>query len=379
MQRRLFLFQTLGVLGLSTACSSPEAEPQPEAPAATLNEAKLEEAAAHIQEWVDDGKLTAASLTVGRGDTRFARGFGTAKDNADTIFLLASITKPMTAVSLMVLADRGELALGDPVQKFIPEFTGDGREKITIKDVLCHTSGLPDQLPENVELRKRHAPLEEFVERAIKTPLLFEPGTEQKYQSMGTLLASEVAQRITKKPFREFLKEVLFTPLGMSHSALGLGDFKIPETAQSQMEEAPALYGGGNNPTWDWNSLYWRDLGAPWGGAHSTGSDLTKMLEYFLDPDDRVLKPETARSMLVNQNGELPPWGIGFDVAPDSFAKGCSDRTFGHSGSTGTLFWADPETKLTFVMLTTLPARVSREPLINPVSDMVSEAIAANA
>ena len=341
---------------MSTACSSPE--PEPEVEAVTLNGAKLDEAAAHIQKWVDDGKLTAASLTVGRGDARFAQGLGTAKDNADTVFLLASITKPMTAVAMMVLADRGELALTDPVQKFIPEFTGDGREAITIKDILCHTSGLPDQLPENVELRKRHEPLEEFVKLAIKTPLLFKPGTEQKYQSMGLLLASEVAQRITKKPFRAFLKEVVFTPLGMNY---------------------PALYGGGDNSSWDWNSLYWRDLGAPWGGAHSTGSDLTKMLEYFLHPDDRVLKPDTARSMVLNQNGDLPPWGIGFGVAPGSFAKGCSNRTFGHSGATGTLFWADPETEMTFVMLTTLPSNESREPLINPVSDMVSEAVAVNA
>lgn len=377
MQRRRFLYQTLGALGLSAACSAPEREP--EAEAVSLNPAKLDEAAAFIEKWVDDGKLRAASLTVGLDGERFARGFGDAKDEPDTIFLLASITKPMTAIAMMVLADRGELTLQDPVHKFIPEFTNGDRKDITIKDILCHTSGLPDQLPENVELRKRHAPLEEFVERAIKTPLLFKPGAEQKYQSMGLLLASEVAQRITNKPFRDFLKEVVFTPLGMQHSALGVGGFKIPDTAQSQIEEAPALYGGGDNSSWDWNSLYWRDLGAPWGGAHSTGSDLTRLLDYFLDPDERVLKPETARAMLANQNGDLPAWGIGFAVAPGSFGKGCSDRTFGHSGATGTLFWADQGTGLTFVMLTTLPARVSRETLINPVSDMVSEAVAADA
>ncbi len=377
MQRRRFLYQTLGALGLSAACSAPVKEP--EAEAVSLNPAKLDEAAAFIEKWVDDGKLRAASLTVGLDGERFAWGFGDAKDEPDTIFLLASITKPMTAIAMMALADRGELTLQDPVHRFIPEFTDGDRKDITIKDILCHTSGLPDQLPENVELRKRQAPLEEFVERAIKTPLLFKPGAEQKYQSMGLLLASEVAQRITNKPFREFLKEVVFTPLGMQHSALGLGGFKIPETAQSQVEEAPALYGGGDNSSWDWNSLYWRDLGAPWGGAHSTGSDLTRLLDYFLDPDERVLKPETARAMLANQNGDLPAWGIGFAVAPGSFGQGCSDRTFGHSGATGTLFWADQGTRLTFVMLTTLPARVSRKTLINPVSDMVSEAVAAKA
>jgi CubicO group peptidase (beta-lactamase class C family) len=376
MKRRLFLYQTLGALGLSSGCSGPEAEV--ESAPAMLNEGKLDEAAAHTQKWVDDGELRAASLTVGRGSESYARGFGEAKD-PNTIFLLASITKPMTAVAMMVLADRGELKLEDPVHKFIPEFTEGDRKDITIKDILSHTSGLPDQLPENVELRKRFAPLEEFVERAIKTPLLFKPGTEVKYQSMGLLLASEVAQRITKQPFRKFLKDVVFSPLGMNHTELGLGDLKIPETAQSQVDKSPALYGGGDNSSWDWNSQYWRDLGAPWGGAHSTGADLTTLLNYLLDPDDRVLNPPTAQSMIVDHNQGLNrPWGIGFGVEPGSFAKGCSDRTFGHSGATGTLFWADPATKLTFVMLTTLPAQVSREPLINPVSDMVSEAVAVN-
>lgn len=376
MKRRMFLYQTLGAMGLSAACSGPEHEK--ESAAALLDEVKLNAASAHIQKWVDDGTLRAASLTVRRGGAGVAQGFGEAKD-PNTIFLLASITKPMTAVGMMVLADRGELKLEDPVHRFIPEFSEGDRKDITIKDILSHTSGLPDQLPENVELRKRLAPLEEFVQLAIKTPLLFKPGTEMKYQSMGLLLASEVAQRITKMPFRDFLKEVVFSPLGMNHTALGVGDFKIAETAQSQVDQSPALYGGGDNSSWDWNSQYWRDLGAPWGGAHSTGADLTKLLDYFLDPDERVLKPATAQSMIVNHNQGLnKPWGIGFAVEPGSFAKGCSDRTYGHSGATGTLFWADPATKLTFVMLTTLPSNVSQEPLIKPVSNLVSEAVAVN-
>ena len=138
MQRRRFLYQTLGALGLSAACSAPEREPEEEA--VSLNPAKLDEAAAFIKKWVDDGKLRSASLTVGLDGERFARGFGDAKDDPDTIFLLASITKPMTAIAMMVLADRGELTLQDPVHKFIPEFTDGDRKDITIKDILCHTS-----------------------------------------------------------------------------------------------------------------------------------------------------------------------------------------------------------------------------------------------
>ena len=372
MRRRMFLLQ-MGAM--TAACSAPEPETTP----AAFHQEKLDQAAAHIQSWTGDGKLVSASLHVTRGEETFSKAFGKAT-SPETVFLLASITKPMTAAGMMVLADRGELKLEDPVHKFIPEFTEGDRKLITIEDILSHSSGLPDQLPENIELRQRHAPIEEFIERAIKTPLLFKPGSEVKYQSMGLLLASEVAQRITKQPFRDFLKENVFDPLDMRRTALGVGDVPLEELvegAPSQVEHAPALYGGGDNSSWDWNSLYWRDLGAPWGGAHSTGPDLSKLLAYFLAPDDRVLKPSTARSMLTNHNQGLNrPWGIGFSVEPGSFGKGCSAKTFGHSGSTGTLFWADPETNMTCVILTTLPATISREPLINPVSDWVSDAAA---
>jgi CubicO group peptidase (beta-lactamase class C family) len=162
----------------------------------------------------------------------------------------------------------------------------------------------------------------------------------------------------------------------MNRSALGLGRFKIPETAQCQVDQAPALYGGGSGDTktWDWNSPYWRNLAAPWGGAHSTGPDIAKLLEYFLDPDGKLLKKGTAASMIADQNHGLnEPWGVGFAVKPGSFGRACSPKTFGHGGSTGTIAWADPATKLTCVVLTTLPARVSNKILLKPVSNLVSE------
>lgn len=345
---------------------------------AALQRSTLDEAAGLIRQSVDSGEVRAASLHVRQQSYTFRRTFGEAK-TPDAIFLIASITKPMTATGVMVLADRGEVALADPVRKFIPEFTEGDRKLITVRHLLTHTSGLPDQLPENVELRKRLAPLKEFVERAIRTPLLFKPGTQVSYQSMGLLLAAEIAERITGEPFPRFLDKELYQPLGMKRSALGLGRFTIADTMQCQVDEAPGLYGGGPGDTksWHWNSPYWRNLAAPWGGAHSTGPDLAKFLEYFLKPDGRVLKPETAAAMIVSQTGGLEgPRGIGFMVAPGSFGRACSPKTFGHSGATGTIAWADPVKKLTCVVLTTLPARVSRESLLKPVCDRVSEAAA---
>src|SRR5262249_3199222 len=157
----------------------------------------------------------------------------------------------------------------------------------------------------NAELRKRHAPLEEFVERAIRTPLLFKPGTKYSYQSMGILLASEIARRITRIPFPSFLSEQVFKPLGMTRTALGLGRFKIAETASCQVEQAAPEGGGVSDADWNWNSPYWRGLGVPWGGAHSTCGDITAFLESFLHPDGKVLKPETAASMVADHTPGL--------------------------------------------------------------------------
>ena len=133
-----------------------------------------------------------------QGGFEFARAYGAAK--VDTPFLVASLTKPMTVSAVMLLRDRRQLELTDPVKQFLPQFQGDGREAITIKHLITHTSGLPDMLPENVELRKRHAPLSEFVERTCRTGLLFQPGEQVRYQSMGILLAAAIVEKITAQP-----------------------------------------------------------------------------------------------------------------------------------------------------------------------------------
>ena len=342
--------------------------------ARSLREGKLEESARLIQRFVTEGKLRAASLQVRRNERIFGQAFGKAT-TPDKIFLIASITKPMTAAGIMILVDRGELALGDPVHKYISQFTAGDRKLITIRHLLTHTSGLPDGLPDNIELRKRHAPLKEFVERVLETPLLFRPGTRVKYQSMGFLLAAEVIERVTHKRLRDFLRDELFHPLGMRNTVLGLDSLKISDTAQSQVEEEPDLYGtGSETQSWNWNSRYWRDLGAPWGGAHSTGPDLEKFLWHFLHPDGSVLREDTAAAMVTNQNQGLEtPWGLGFMVQTERFGTVCSPQTFGHWGATGTVAWADPRRDLSCVLLTTLPARVSGKTLLEPVSDLVAE------
>ena len=205
----------------------------------------------------------------------------------------------MTAAALMTLYDRGRFRLDDPVRKFIPEFTGAARDRITVRHLLTHVSGLPDQLPENAALRRRHAPLSEFVAGAVRTPLLFEPGSRYGYSSMAILLAAEIARRISGTEFPAFIEQAVFRPLKMEHSALGLGRFPLEATMRCQAEDAAPESGAGDPAAreWDWNSPYWRRLGSPWGGVHASAPDVARFLAEFLHRQGRAVRPETAGLM----------------------------------------------------------------------------------
>ena len=112
--------------------------------------------------------LAAALLHVVQKDETYTRHFGKA-DSDDAMFLLGSISKPINVTAVMTLFDKGKFQLDDPVKKHLPDFTGDGRDDVTIRHLLTHVSGLPDQLPNNDELRKQHASLAEFAKQAMRT------------------------------------------------------------------------------------------------------------------------------------------------------------------------------------------------------------------
>ncbi|MCB1091135.1 MAG: beta-lactamase family protein, partial [Verrucomicrobiae bacterium] len=212
MKRRSFLHHTGGLAACGTTSVF-----------AALKRDGLEAAGDILRVATASGQISAASLYVSQGDTVFGQAFGTGASVDDCIFLLASISKTISTAALMTLFDQGKFALDDPVAKFIPEFTGEGREKITVRQLLTHVSGLPDQLPENAKLRASRAPLSAFVEAAIRTPLLFAPGDRYNYSSMAILLATEVAQRISGKPFATLVDEAIYQPLEMKYSAMGVG------------------------------------------------------------------------------------------------------------------------------------------------------------
>lgn len=362
MKRRTFLHCGLTALGGANLF-------------AMLQNDHWEEAARILERSTAAGDVSAAVLHVSQRGSTFSRRFGNAPSH-DSMFLLGSISKPIAVAALMTLFDQGAFDLENPLQKFLPTFAGDGREKVTIRHLLTHVSGLPDQLPNNNLLRKSHASLAEFAEHAIRTPLHFEPGTRYQYSSMAILLASQVAERISGTEIRKLIETSVFQPLQMEHSAQGLGHFSLEEMITCQTEHAAPESGGGDPDAsdWDWNSSYWRALGAPWGGTHASAADVARFLAEFLYARGKILKPDTARRMASNQNGPgITPRGLGLNVGSDSGSPGCSERTFGHTGSTGTLCWADHASETLCVILTSLPARA-----IDPhPRDVASAAIAA--
>lgn len=330
-----------------------------------------------LEQGTESGLIGAAAIDVRQGETRFRRSFGAAKSE-NAVFLLASISKPISIAAVMTLFDQGLFQLDNPVRKFIPEFTAGGRDKVTMRHLMTHVSGLPDQLPENAALRSRHAGLPEFVNAAIRTPLLFTPGSRYSYSSMAILLATEVARRISGKSFASLVDETVFGPLAMKHSALGVGQLDFGSLMRCQVDNAAPESGAGDPVTkdWNWNSRYWRNLGAPWGGAHGSAADVARFLNAFLNPPDEWLKPDTARSMITNHNpANIRPRGLGFDLGKGIAGPYLSDNAFGHGGSTGTLCWADPKTDSVFVVLTTLPSKAADPHPREVTSRIVGEAV----
>ena len=346
MRRRTFLGTALAVANASPLCADRRA-------------GRWGDAVGVLERSTAAKQVEAAVLHVVRGGESFTRHFGKAT-SGDAMFLLGSISKPINVTAVMTLFDRGKFRLDDRVKEFLPAFAGGGRDDVTIRHLLTHVSGLPDQLASNNELRKQHAPLKEFAERAMRTPLDFAPGARYQYSSMGILLAARIGELVSGSDLLTLVDRNVFQPLGMKHSAQGLGRFKLEELVSCQMEGAAPESGSGDLKAreWDWNSPYWRKLGAPWGGTHASAPDVARFLGEFMGARGKVVKPETARLMVKNHNpAGFTPRGLGFGVGKESGSPGCSEQAFGHTGSTGTLCWADPASDTICVVLTSLPGR----------------------
>ncbi|MFO0958512.1 MAG: serine hydrolase [Isosphaeraceae bacterium] len=244
---------------------------------------------ADLKDRADRGEYPSIAWCGGRDgrvlEPRFfgrLRRDGSAPPGPDSLFLVASITKPIVVAGAMRLVERGLITLDDPLVRWIPEFDSGARDRreVTVRHLMTHTSGLPDQLPRNAVLRAAHCPLSAFVEETCRQPLLFAPGTAVRYQSMGTLMLAAVIRKVSGLPTAEFLAREIFAPLGMDDTCLGLGNRKRSRVAELRV--APEM----EKVDWNWNSDYWLGIGSPWGGLLTTPADLARFALAMLDEND---------------------------------------------------------------------------------------------
>src|SRR5262249_28159334 len=194
----------------------------------------------------------------------------------DAMFYLASVTKPVIYMAAMTLVERGKLNLTDRVTRYVPEFTGGGKQDAQVLHLFTHTSGLPDELPNNAELRRQHAPLKAFVEGSIKAELLFKPGTRFSYSSSGTILTAEILQRLSGRSIRAVVHQEIIEPLGLKSTGLGSQGFAPERLVRAVVPE----YQAGTD--FSWNSTYWREFGSPAGGMFSTPEDVAVICTLML-------------------------------------------------------------------------------------------------
>jgi len=343
-----------------------------------------------MQEAVDRDELMGGVLQVSRRGSAlpvacFGRrelGEGGAAVSADTIFLIASITKPIACAAVVKLVEQGRLCLDDPVVQHVPEFGQRGKEQVTIRHLLTHTSGLPDMLPDNHALRAAHKPLAEFVVRICELDLLFEPGTKVSYQSCGIAMLGEVVERLTGRALPEVLRTMFFDPLQLADTSLGRRQDR--RQRESEIRLPVQSDSGGDGTDWHWNSDYWRNFAAPWGGMLTTAVELTALCQVFLAGGTlngvRVLSKASVAAMTRDQTGAMTSLsaaeklgqrrGLGWQLREDDLT---SRRRFGHGGATGTEAWVDPETEVTYVLLTNDPTGAGS--LRGRVSNAVAAAV----
>jgi CubicO group peptidase (beta-lactamase class C family) len=293
---------------------------------------------------------------------------------ADTIFWIASMTKPVTAAAVLMLQDEGRLNVADPVAKYLPEFaalkTPSGQPaNLTIAQVLTHTSGLGEAAPAAARAART---LADLVPAWLAAPMQYEPGAKWKYTQSGINVAGRVVEVVSGRLFDAFLQERLFDPLGMKDTTFYPDGPRAARlvTAYAKNKETGALeptaprtdFGTRSNPP------------LPNGGLFSTGPDYTRFCRMLLNGGTldgrRYLSPAAMKHLSTVQTGDLPcgffqskehgerganyGWGIGTCVLRtphEGVAAMLSPGTFGHGGAWGTQAWIDPVKGVAYVLM----------------------------
>ncbi len=332
-----------------------------------LDARRLQVAYDLLEQWTTgkDAPVPGASLLVGRAGKMVApRWFGRQGPEADAgplrhdaLFYMASVTKPVIFLGAMLLVERGKLNLSDRVTRYIPEFANKGKDATQVLHLFTHTSGLPDELPNNAELRKSHAPLKKFIEESIQAEPLFKAGARFSYSSSGTIVVADIIQRLSGMSIQEYVRKEIFEPLGLKNTGLGSQGFARERLVRAVVPEYQT------SPEFSWNSTYWQQFGSPAGGLFSTPEDYAVLCALMLGGgkwgDVRLLSPASVKMMTSNRLNDLPdlpepvrrtqPWGLGWRLnhlgMPDSWGDLLGRHVFGHTGSVGNVVWMDPHTQ----------------------------------
>ncbi|MEN9675318.1 MAG: hypothetical protein RIS76_1214 [Verrucomicrobiota bacterium] len=328
---------------------------------------------AAIRNAITAGKTPGAVLWLERGGAVYSRAYGnravvpaSEAMTLDTVFDAASLTKVVaTAPAVLRLVDQGRLELEAPVSRYLPEFTGGGREAITVRQLLTHVSGLPPGLPR----AEPWAGEARALALAVAEPVVDPPGSKFRYSDINFILLGLIVERVSGERLDAFCARELFGPLGMTHTGFRpftpSGPLDLPAAsvdATAVMAIAPTevltngmvLRGVVHDPTA-------RRLGGVAGhaGLFTTAADLARFSRMFLEGGSlggvRVLQPATVALMTSVQTPPgLPRRGLGWDV--DSPYAGQRGTVFpiggyGHTGWTGPSLWIDPFSGTLVVLL----------------------------
>ncbi|MBN2391455.1 MAG: beta-lactamase family protein [Anaerolineae bacterium] len=355
-----------------------------------------------MQRYVDDGKLAGVIATVARcGQTAYMEKFGMMDIEADkpmqfnAIFRIASMTKPITSVAIMMLYEEGHFHLNTPIANFIPGFkdtkvfvreAGDGIEvedlerPITFRHLFTHTAGLSygwnkndpvdrqyQKAQQETEIDPRKATVKDMVEGLTKLPLAFQPGTKWRY-SYAIDVLGYLVEVISGKPLDVFLKERLFEPLGMVDT-----DFYVPE---AKADRLCALYGHPNgaekleriDAPAHGQRLQKPTFLSGGGGLVSTVHDYARFAQMLVNGGEldgvQVLSPTTVALYSINhmpeaalpygfaEGEDLYHWGYGYslgtrvlmDISKSGMAGSVGE--FGWDGAFSTYVWIDPKESL---------------------------------
>lgn len=346
---------------------------------------KLDEIAPTLQGYVDKGQTPGFLTVVARKgkvvhfETVGMRDVENEKPvEADTIFRIYSMSKPITSVAVMILYQDGHFQLDDPVEKYIPEFkdmkvfneeqteTHDAKTKMTIKHLLTHTSGLVygwgdkpiDKLYAELRIFQRGSTLEKMAQKLAKIPLLHEPGQRWTY-GVSTDVLGYLVEVVSGMPFEDFLQNRLFVPLGMVDTAFSVPKEKVEKfAALYRPTEEGGLRLARNAPLANDDLSFFPSGG---GGLVSTTADYLRFCQMLLNGGEldgvRILSEENVKLMHYPhfQRGR-GAFGLGFGIATgenDGEARRAKG-SYSWGGAAATIFWIDPENELVAVLMTQL-------------------------